>query len=57
LTVITTPELVKRWAAHTQASDEEIVVVLQNIQRFAYFTPRTNAPEYAWWVGHLGKAV
>jgi predicted nucleic acid-binding protein len=57
LTVITTPELAKLWAENTQASDEEIAGVLQNIQRFAYFTPRANAPEYAWWVGHLGKAV
>jgi len=57
LTVITTPELVKLWAKNTQASDREIAGVLQNIQRFAYFTPRPNTPEYAWWVGHLGKAV
>ena len=42
LAVITTPELVKLWAENTQASDEEIVVVLQNIQRFAYFTPRAE---------------
>ena len=56
LAVITTPELVKLWAENTKASDEEIVTVLENIQRFAYFTPRANAPEYAWWAGCLGKA-
>lgn len=56
LTVITTPELVKLWADNTEASDEETVAVLQNIQRFAYFTPRANAPEYAWWASCLGKA-
>ncbi|MBN1909338.1 MAG: hypothetical protein JW818_06340 [Pirellulales bacterium] len=55
VTVITTPELVKLWAEKTQASDEEIVMVLRNIQRFAYFTPRQNAPEYAWWTDCLGK--
>ncbi len=56
LAVVTTPELVKLWAENTSANDEEIVAVLQNIQKFAYFTPRVNAPEYAWWTGHLGKA-
>lgn len=56
LAVITTPELVKLWAKNTNASDEEIVMVLENIQKFAYFTPRASAPEYAWWVGCLGKA-
>jgi len=56
LAVITTPELVKVWAEKTKATDEEIAVVLQNIQRFAYFTPRGNAPEYAWWARCLGKA-
>ncbi len=54
LAVVTTPELVKLWAGNTKASDEEIVAVLQNIQRFAYFTPRANAPEYAWWMNSLG---
>ncbi|MCR4411260.1 MAG: hypothetical protein NUV77_02405 [Thermoguttaceae bacterium] len=56
LTVITTPELVKLWAENAQANDEEIAGVLRNIQRFAYFTPRPNTPEYAWWVDCLGKS-
>jgi len=56
LPVITTPELVKCWAENTEASDDEIAEVLHNIQRFAYFTPRANSPEYAWWMGCLGKA-
>ena len=55
LAVITTPELVKLWAENTNARDEEIVTVLENIQKFASFTPRASAPEYAWWVGCLGK--
>jgi hypothetical protein len=55
LAVITTPELVKLWAENTSASDEEVVTVLQNIQKFAYFTPRANAPEYGWWISRLGK--
>jgi hypothetical protein len=53
LTVITTPELVKCWAKKTHASGKDTATVLQNIQRFAYFTPRLNAPEYAWWMSSL----
>lgn len=56
LTVITTPELVKLWAKNTRANDREIAGVLRNIQRFAYFTPRPGAPEYAWWTSCLAKA-
>jgi predicted nucleic acid-binding protein len=55
LTVITTPELVKLWAENAHANNEEIGTVLRNIQRFAYFTPRANAPEHDWWMGSLGQ--
>lgn len=55
LAVITTPELVKLWAENTHASAEEIGTVLQNIQRFAFFAPRPNSPEYAWWIGYLAR--
>ena len=54
--VITTPELVRLWAENTNVSDEETVTVLQNIQKFAYFTPRANAPEYGWWISRLGRS-
>jgi predicted nucleic acid-binding protein len=56
LTTITTPELVKLWATNTQAGEREIAKVLQNIERFAYFAPRANSPEYAWWAGCLANA-
>jgi predicted nucleic acid-binding protein len=56
LAVITTPELVKFWAENTHASAEEIGTVLQDIQRFAYFSPRPNSPEYAWWRSCVEKA-
>ena len=54
--VITTPELVKLWAENTHASREDTIAVMENIQRLAYFVPRPNSPEYAWWVGYLGQA-
>lgn len=51
--VITTPELMKQWAAHSGASDKEVADVLQTIQRFARFIPHQTSPEYQWWVDHL----
>ena len=55
LTTVATPELVKVWAENTDAGDEEIVTVLENIQRFACFVPRANSPEYSWWASCLRK--
>lgn len=57
LTVITTPELVKRWADTSGATDEAVAAVIQNIQTFARFVPHPDAPESAWWMSALAKAV
>ena len=46
LAVVSTPELVKLWAENTRADDAEIAAVLQNIERFACFVPRSTVPEY-----------
>ena len=55
LAVITTPELVKLWAENTRAGDQQIAGVLNNIQRFACFTPRAGVPEYGWWISCLQR--
>jgi predicted nucleic acid-binding protein len=57
LIVITTPELVKRWAGASGAADEEVTAVIQNIQTFARFVPRPDAPECAWWMSMASKAA
>lgn len=56
VTVITTPELVKRWAEKAKAKDAEVSAVLQSIQTFARFVPRKSSALYAWWVDLAGKA-
>lgn len=56
VTVLTTAELLKRWATITKASKQEIAAALQNIQRFAKFVPRTNSPEAVWWLSQLQNA-
>jgi len=56
VTIITTPELVKRWAAKTKASDEEIASVLGNIQTYAHYFPRKTLPLHSWWMKLVKKA-
>lgn len=54
--VITTAELMKRWAGHTKATKAAITEALTNIQRYARFVPRTGSAEADWWLSHLTSA-
>lgn len=47
--VVTTPEIMKRWAERTKAPEAEVAQSLSNIERFASFRPRRNAIESDWW--------
>lgn len=49
---LSTAELVKHWADHSNARDEAIEVSLANIQRFARFRPRSGSSESEWWFNH-----
>ncbi len=51
--VITTPELVKRWADGKPAETNELREVLRNIQILASFVPRRAGPLYEWWTRSL----
>lgn len=53
VTVLTTAELLKRWATTTKATKKEVAAALANIQRFAKFVPRLKSPESAWWLSHF----
>ena len=53
VTVLTTAEILKRWATNTNASRQEIIAAIQNIQRFAKFVPRSDSPDASWWLSHL----
>jgi len=54
--VITSAELMKRWAKHTKATKAAITEALTSIQRYARFVPRSNSAEAAWWLSHLASA-
>jgi len=51
--VITTPELMRRWADTTSAEAGQIRAALRRIQDFARFTPSPNFPMYNWWIRNV----
>jgi hypothetical protein len=51
--VLTTAELLKRWATVTKATKAEVSTALSNIQRFAKFVPRLKSPEAHWWLSYF----
>ncbi len=49
IVVITTPELVERWAKNTNPTHDEIAETIRAIERFAKFRPRRGNPLHDWW--------
>ena len=54
--LLSTPELLKRWATATAASESEVGRALQNIQTYARFRPNSSLPEADWWLAASDKA-
>ena len=49
VSVLTTPELIKRWADSATASCDELRDTLRLIEDRAKFLPATSHPLYSWW--------
>jgi predicted nucleic acid-binding protein len=49
VSVVTTPELVKRWASDTARSSSEVAMALRRIETLARFSPAENSPAAKWW--------
>lgn len=47
--VMTTPELMERWADATSAEPRALSCALRRIQRRARFAPSRRSPFYDWW--------
>jgi len=56
INVVTTAELVKAWSESTNATDDDVVQVFQNIQTYARFLPHKTMPLHQWWVDTINKA-
>lgn len=48
--VVTTPEILRAWAAAAKASPAEIADVLHRIEFGAHFLPNRRSPAYEWWI-------
>jgi hypothetical protein len=57
LSVVSCPELVKRWADATRPDQATLCKALRDIQVLAQFKPNSTLPECQWWVGELAKAI
>jgi predicted nucleic acid-binding protein len=49
VSVVTTPELVRRWASETARSTAEVAMALRRIETLARFSPAENSPAAKWW--------
>ena len=54
--VITTPELMRRWAKASKMRPARLKTLLSNIQSGARFAPAEDAPGYDWWTAAIGEA-
>lgn len=54
--VITTPELMQRWAETAKIRPAKLKTLLSNIESHARFAPAEDAVGYDWWMAQIGKA-
>lgn len=57
VSLLTTPEVMKRWAHATRAPQPELRLALRRIQSRARFTPSPKFPCYDWWMQNAGLAT
>lgn len=48
--LVTTPELIHQWSAVAKPGTQALAKVISDIQSYARFIPRADAPLYDWWV-------
>ena len=52
VTVITTPEIMKRWTDSATPSADELTETLRRIELLARFFPTASDPLHSWWRGY-----
>lgn len=57
VTVVTTPELMRRWADANKVDAREVRAALRRIQASARFIPRRGSPMHGWWARHVGLSA
>ena len=51
--VLTTPDLMRRWADANELDARGVRAALRRIQASARFMPRKGSPMHAWWARHV----
>lgn len=51
--VLATPEVMKRWAAAVSPGAEELIRVLEAIERFGNYRPGRGTVDYEWWIASI----
>jgi hypothetical protein len=54
--ILTTPELMKRWADALSLDAGQVSAALRRIQELARFVPGPSFPMHGWWVKQLGSS-
>ena len=57
LTVVSCPELVKKWVDVAKPDQATVRRVLEDIQVLAQFRPAAAMPWYQWWVDEVARGV
>lgn len=50
INVLSSPQIIRRWADVANPDRSILEKALQDIQLFAQFRPNTSMPEYQWWL-------
>jgi predicted nucleic acid-binding protein len=53
--VLTTPELMRRWADSYRVAASEVAAALLRIETLARFVPSDGFPEQSWWVKAIAR--
>jgi len=54
--VVTTPELVQRWAKQARMTPSRMRTLVRSIESRARFSPAEDTPGFNWWVRHIRGA-
>lgn len=55
ISVVSTPELIRRWADASTATDEEVSKVVHRVRNRARFVPRRGSLLHDWWMARLQR--
>lgn len=49
VSIVTTPDLIKRWVEYTSPEPLQVMDIIQCIERYGRFRPHPSSPHAKWW--------